>query len=372
MINSARIEVDLDARAFSAFAREQGFGDGLPCIAPTETLVAEYLDATTRSSQEVVALLPPTSGPCTIEKIAINAAMAGAPPDAMPLLCASIEAMADPDFYLAALNATTAPVVPALIVNGDIRHRLSVPFRGGCFGGGDGNAASIGRAIRLIMRNVGGQHVGVTSECVFGQPGRVVGMVVGEWEEQSPWAPLGERQGVPGDAVTAFATMGTANICDTVAGKGRVLLELMGKSMAYLGSNNYLAVCAHFPGQVAVAINPIWANEIIARDVPSIEDVQMLLWEHASQPISSWPADYRQAMEDVGRVKPDGRVHLVASPEDIIVFVCGGLGALHATMLHGFGHTVATTAPVRGSSPMLPETKEHQIDGEHARAAKPN
>src|SRR5580704_2178270 len=97
---SPRVEVDDDVRAFTAFATERGWGDGLPLVPPTEPVVREYTAATTRPPEEVLGNLPPTDAACTVEKVAINAAMAGAPPQAMGLLCAAVEALADPQFDL--------------------------------------------------------------------------------------------------------------------------------------------------------------------------------------------------------------------------------------------------------------------------------
>jgi hypothetical protein len=347
LLSSARVETDLDARAFTEFTIKEGWGDGLPCLPPTEVVVRGYLAAIERDPQDVVAVLPPLHGICTVEKVAVNAAMTGMPPAAMGLLCAAIEAMTDDDFNLASLNATTAPVAPIIIVNGEIRNHLDVPCGSGCFGGAPGSGASIGRALRLVLRNIAGQEIGVTSMSCFGQPARVSGLVVGEWEEESPWRPLAERRGVPGDAVTVFATMGTANIVDTVAQEGGSLVQILGKSLAYIGANGFVSATGSTRGEVVVAVNPVWAKEILARDVGSVRDVQAALWEHAALPIDAWPADYRGPIEDLGRVERDGRVHVVASPDDVIVVVCGGRVGLHGAMLHGFGRSYAATVAVR-------------------------
>ena len=130
-------------------------------------------------------------------------------PAAMP-----IDAMADPLFNLFALNTTTCCVVPAMIVNGPARDELKLPMGPGCFGGDAGTGASIGRASRLIMRNVGGQKVGLNSKSVFGQPGRVTGICVGEWEERSPWPALSVRRGVAAgsNAVTVHGATGTIDV----------------------------------------------------------------------------------------------------------------------------------------------------------------
>jgi len=322
---------------------EAGWGDGLPLIPPTEERVQDFLVKGGRYPDELVALLPPLDAECTVEKIAINAVMAGAPPESLPLLCAAIEAMADPKFDLAGLNATTGSVVPAVIVNGPQRDRLRIPYGAGCLGGVAGPAPAIGRAIRLLMRNVGGQVVGLTSQSTFGTPGRVAGIVFAEWEEKSPWAPLAERRGVAGDAVTVYGAMGTANICDVVANDAMGFLEIIAKSMAYPGANGFLTASA-FSETLAV-IGPVWA-EVIGREFPDIQDVQQIIWDKCALPIDWFRPEYYEPIDKLGRIKPDGRVHLVPTPDDVIVMVAGGMGGLHSAMLHSWGTCLTTTRPV--------------------------
>lgn len=343
-LTSTRHETELDPVAFTAFANAQGWGDGLPLFPPTEDLVQRFVDASGRPADAVVASLDTAASEFTVEKIAVNAAMAGAAPDSMPLLCAAMAAMSDPRFDLPGINATTASVVPALFVNGSIRDELSIPYRQSCLGGAAGGGPAIGRALRLIARNVAGQRPGVTSESVFGQPARVAGIVVGEWEERSPWAPLAERLGVPGNAVTAFPAMGTTPVVDLIADTAANLLETIGKSMAYLGANNFLAQA--IVREIAVAINPTWATKVLGREFPDVADVQAVLHEHASLPIEWFPPRLRLRLEEVDRVAPNGRVYLVTEPDDVIVLVCGGLGGLHATMLHSFSGTHSVTRAV--------------------------
>ncbi len=339
-LTSARLEVEDDVRAFTKLATDAGWGDGLPLVPPREPLVRDYVAASGRFPDELVAELPPRRGRATVEKIAVNAAMAGAPPAAMPLLCAAIGAMAEPSFNLFALNTTTSCVVPGLFVNGPARHDLGIPYGAGCFGGEAGPAPAIGRAVRLVMRNVGGQVVGLSSKSVFGQPGRVAGIVVGEWEERSPWPPLGALRGVPGNAVTVHGCTGTMDIADIVADRGRDLLELVGKSLAFLGTNAFIG--RHHGGEILLALAPRWAD-LIARDFPAIEDLRKALWDHAAMPISLWPKPHQRRLEADDRVDQDGIVRLLKAPEDFLVMVCGGLGNLHALALHTFGPTRAVT-----------------------------
>lgn len=342
-LRSRRVSVDLEAAKFNESLEEFGWGDGLPCIPPTEDLVREYLDSVDREADAILGNLPPSGAPCTVEAVAVNSVLAGAPSAAMPLLCAAVEAVSAPTFNLAGVNATTASVSPALFVNGQIRHDLGLPFGPSCFGGARGPAPAIGRALRFVMRHVAGQVSGVTSESVFGQPARVVGLVAGEWEEESPWPSLAGRRGVAGDAVTAFPALGTANVIDTIGESGGDLLQVIGKSIAYMGAPGYLAATAF--SEIAIAINPVWAK-LIAKDVGNMDEVRLALWEQATMPIDWFPRPNQPGIEELGRVRSDGLVHVVASPDDLLVLVCGGFGSLHCIMLHGFSHSLAVTLPV--------------------------
>jgi hypothetical protein len=342
-LTSERHLVDSDVVAFTAYAQEQGWGDGLPLIPPTAERVEAAVAASGRPADDVIAVLPPAKGACTVEKLAVNAVMAGAPPASMRLLIASIAAMAERDFELHALNATTGSVVPAMLVNGEIRHELSIPSGAGCLGGADGNAPSIGRAVRLVMRNVAGQKVGLTSQSVYGTPGRVAGIVFAEWEERSPWEPLAARRGVQGDAVTVFGAMGTMNICDNRVYDGPAMVQLIGRGLAYPGANGYLTALPF--SEVIVGINPVWAD-LIGRAFPDPADVQERIWAAAALPLELWPEDHHQSYRDAGRVRADGFVSLLTDPQQVLFAVCGGLGALHAAALHSWGSTLAMTWPI--------------------------
>jgi hypothetical protein len=353
---SGQIEADDDAEALIELSVAQGWGDGLPLIPPTSGRVRAFLAENDRYPDELIARMPDESE-CTVEKIVINAVMAGAPADSLELIIAAIEAIAEPDFELYGLNATTAPVYPAFVVNGPVRDRLKIPYSYGCAGGVSTRANAIGRAIRLIMRNVAGQTAGVTSQTTFGSPGRLAGLLIGEWEEKSPWAPLAERRaGVKGDAVTSFSTMGTMNILDTTSIGARAFLEMIGKSVAYPGANCFTPSMEY--SEMTIGINPICA-ELIAKEFPRIEDVQELIWRYASLPGDWLESHHRGQVEAQGRIREDGRIYATPEPKDMILFVCGGLGGLHALGLHSFGSSLSQTKPIA-----------HAVPAGHAEAAE--
>ena len=342
-LTSARLEVlDDEVVAFTKLATDAGWGDGLPVVPPTEERVREWCAASGRFPEELLAEIPPRNGRCTVEKLAVNAVLAGAPASSMPLLCAAVEAMSDPDFNLFALNTTTSCVVPGVFVNGPARDELGIPYGPGCFGGAAGSAPAIGRALRLLMRNVGGQVVGESSKSVFGQPGRVTGIVVGEWEERSPWAPLSERRGIaPGvNAVTVHGCTGTLDVADITADNGSDLVAVIGRSLAIMGTNAFIG--SHHGAQLMIAIAPPWAD-LIARSYTSLDAVCADLWANAALPLTMWPEPHQRALRENLRVDASGVVHVVDSPTEFLVMVCGGLGNLHALALHSFGPTRAVT-----------------------------
>ncbi len=344
---SRRHDTDLDIDAFTRFALEKGWGDGLPLVPPTDARVRGFLAENDRYPDEVIAQLP-GGVECTVEKIVINAVMAGARPEALELLIAMIVSIADPDFELYGVNATTAPVYPAFVVNGLVRDALDIPYSYGCLGGVATHSVAIGRALRLIMRNVAGQLAGVSSQTTFGSPGRIAGILTGEWEERSPWAPLAERRGVAGSAVTSFGTMGTMNVLDTTSHSADDFLEMIGKSVAYAGCNCFSGAVPF--GEMLIAINPICA-EIIGREMPNIEDVQETLWRFSSVRADDLNAVHRDQLIGQGRVRADGRIYATPEPKDVLVFVAGGLGGLHATGFHSFGTSLAQTKPVAAAVP---------------------
>jgi hypothetical protein len=340
LLTSQRHAANSDVVRFTQTAQERGWGDGLPLVPATVARVEEYVEAAGLPPETVLAQMPPLGGDCTVERLAINAVMAGAPARSMPLLVAAVGAVSERDFQLDGLSATTGPAVPALIVNGPARHDLNISFGAGCVGGADGNNAVIGRALRLVMRNVGGQRIGTNSECVFGQPGRITGVVFGEWEERSPWPPLAQRRGVTGNAVTAFGANGTMNINDHSSDRADMLLDRIGKSLSYPGSHGFRP---HAPYCViVVGINPAWAD-IIGRKMPDITRVQERIWDSAALPIDTWPAQHQGELRAAGMVTVDGRVHVVKDPDRLLVVVCGGDAGLHGLALHGPASCVPIT-----------------------------
>ena len=214
-LRARRIEIAPADDEFE-FMFDQGFSDGLPVVPPTPERVMRMLGGTRRDPQEIIAQMPPNMGDVTVEKVAINAVLAGCKPDYMPVVIAAVEAVCTDDFNIHGVMATTMGASPVLVVNGPIRHKLDMNMKLGALGQGSRANATIGRALRLLIRNVGGAEPGGTERSTLGNPMKFT-MCFPEWEERGPWQPLHVERGFEaGDSVvTAFAmTSGPTLIVD--------------------------------------------------------------------------------------------------------------------------------------------------------------
>jgi hypothetical protein len=344
-LTSPLVEVPADPRALYELAIEEHWSDGVPQLPATDDAIEALLAGTAYPADHVVCVLPPVNGVATTEMVAINAALAGVEPLAFPLVLAALEALSEPEWNAFGLTTTTSSVFPMLIVNGPCRDELGVDYRASCMGGAGGRGSmTIGRAVALCLRNIGGQRAGETTKSVFGQPARF-GFCIGEWEERSPWPSLAQRRGFTADddVVTVHGGKGTFPMADIHNDDARDLLYLIAKSIAYPLSNMFLGNVGN--GEVVVAFNPMWA-ERFGTAFPAVDDLTAYLHEHAWQPVDLWPEANATLLRDRHRVDGRGRVHLVERPEQIVPIVCGGLGSLHAIALPSFGESTMQSKPV--------------------------
>src|SRR3989442_5982883 len=166
---------------------ERGVTDGLPVVPPTRARVEAMLQATRRAPGWLLGELPPNYGRVTVEKVAINAVMAGCRPDYLPVVLAAAECACEPAFNLHGVATSTHFSTPLILVNGPVRTRIGLNSGFGVFGPGYRANATIGRALRLLMINIGGARPGEISMSTFGHPGRYT-FCIGENEEASPRA----------------------------------------------------------------------------------------------------------------------------------------------------------------------------------------
>lgn len=213
-LKSRRIEIGADEDEHEAMDA-RGWSDGLPLVPPTEERVLRMLDGTARDPQEVVGLVPPDLAPATVEKIAVNAVMAGCKPEYLPVVLAAVEAVLDESFAMHGVLATTMFVGPVVVVNGPVRRRIGMNAKGNALGQGNRANGAIGRALQLVVRNIGGGRPREADRATLGNPGKYT-YCFAEDEEGSSWQPLSVERGVkPGlSAATVFAGFGLQGVVD--------------------------------------------------------------------------------------------------------------------------------------------------------------
>jgi hypothetical protein len=323
-----------------ALYQERGWTDGLPIVPPTEAAVRELLRWSDRDPREVIGVLPPRQGEATVERIAANAVMAGCRPEYFPVVVTAIEALADPLFNLDSIQATTHPVAPLLIVNGPIAREIGLNAGYNAFGQGFRANVTIGRAVRLVLMNVGGGLPGTGDRSTQGSPAKLA-YCAAENEAENPWEPLHVEAGLPLDVstVTAFGCEGPHNIQDHYSATGLGILHTVAGAMGQAGSNNILGA-----GWPLLSLGPEHAATI-ARDGFSKRQVKEFLFEHARFPLARLGPDYRRyQIERRGAVdSPDAMVPIVQGPDDISVIVVGGAGK-HSSWQPTFGNA---TRPAR-------------------------
>jgi hypothetical protein len=209
-LRSRRVELaGLEDEAEAMFDR--GWTDGLPVVPPTEARVLRMLSGTVRSPDEVVAVVPPDLVECTVEKVAVNAVLAGCKPEYLPVVLACVEAACTTEFNAHGLLATTYFSSPVVIVNGPVARAIGMNSGVNALGQGNRANATIGRALQLVIRNVGGGRPGEVDRATLGNPGKYT-FCFAEDEAGSPWEPL-----VPTSAVTLFAGDGVRGVIDQLS-----------------------------------------------------------------------------------------------------------------------------------------------------------
>ncbi len=216
-LRSRRVELGELEDVFEAMA-ERGWTDGLPVVPPTPERVFRMLAGSRRDPREVVAVVPPDLAECTVEKAAVNAVLAGCRPDYLPVVLAALEAACTSEFNVHGLLATTWAAGPVVVVNGPVAARLGMNSGINVLGQGNRANATIGRALQLIVRNVGGGRPGGVDRATHGNPGKYT-FCFAEDEAGSPWEPLSVERGLaPGaSAVTLFAGSGVQPVADQLS-----------------------------------------------------------------------------------------------------------------------------------------------------------
>jgi hypothetical protein len=317
----------------------RGLTDGLPVVPPTAERVRRAVAASGRDPAELVALIPPNYGRATVEKIAINAVMAGCLPEYLPVVLAAVEAVGDEAFDLHGVSATTNSPTPLVIVNGPIRRRLEINCGAGVFGSGWRANATIGRAVRLVCVNVGGARPGTVSMSTMAHPGRYT-YCIGEHEEVSPWSSLAIEHGFTADesTVALLAADSPLTVYDQRSRTATDLLSTVAGSLAVIVHHRM----THW-GDTLVVLGPEHARTI-AEDGWSKDDVRRFLHERLRWPVrelipgrnggEGLPAHVLAKFADPER--DDTLITKFREAENIKIVVAGGTAGRFSAIVPGW------------------------------------
>lgn len=330
---------------------QKGWTDGLPVVPPTQEKVREMVEFSGRDGEEVLGIVPPREGIATIEKIAINAVMAGCLPAYFPVVLAAVEAMLEPKYNLHWVQLSTGGMCPLTIVTGPLTRELGINSGTNLFGSGFRANATIGRAIRLVLWNIGGAVPDIGRKAVLGHPSEYSHCIAER--DDTPWEPLHVERGfAPQDSCVTVVTTTSYQRTDSFLSRMAAKMAAFSGFMA-VGQMLYVAVLAP---QVA------W---ILARQGWSKQDVRQYLWDTARVPMSEimsrggsirgvgcqdddtftarglslegrWP-------NWVDTTNPETRVPVTSNPEDIIVVVAGGMAFGWCACLEAIKHSSPVT-----------------------------
>jgi len=339
---AARHAAPDDLLDFQAFLMERGWGDGLPAIPATPERVAAMLAGTRRPAADPVAVLPPRLGRATVERVAVNAVLAGALPEHLPVILAAVEAVSQPAFNLQAIQTTTHPCSPLVIVNGPLATRLGINGGGNALGQGHRANAVIGRALRLVLQNVGGARPGHEDRATLGHPGKY-SYCVAENETASPWEPLSVERGFARETstVTVCGSEAPHNINDHGSSTPEGILTTVVGSVATVGINNI-----YLGGEPLVILGPEHAATV-AGGGWSKARFKQALWERAQVPLSRFDASNLERFAVIHPAgfkdrPPETLAPIAREWSDIMIVVAGGAGK-HSVFVPTFGATRSVT-----------------------------
>ena len=327
---------------------EKEWSDGLPVVPPTEERVAAMLAVTNRDPEELIGLVPPLMAPATVRAIALHAVMAGCRPEYLPVVIGATECLLEERFNLILLQATTSAGAPFILVNGPYAQSIGLSGGMGCFGPGYRANATVGRALRLMMLNLGGGIPGITALSGFGGPWRYT-YCVAENEEESPWPSYSQSRGYGADenVVTALPLEGPVLVWDDASEGPERLVVAIADMMSALGGGNI-----YRQADMAVVLSPQHA-EIFAKAGMSREATHRMLIERAGRRLGEirrggiwrgesgaarWP--FKVRLDD-----DDAFVPAIGDPGDLHLIVAGGSGSPSSLVMHGI--TVASRAVSR-------------------------
>lgn len=323
------------------FFFEKPWSDGLPVVIPTEERIERMLTGTRRDPDEVLGTVPPALETATVYGVATHAVMAGCKPEYLPIVLAGMEAVLEESFNVGGIQATLHSAAPLMVVNGPYAKEIGLHGGLGCFGPGFRANATIGRAIRLMLLNLGSGIPGITSLSTFGQPSRYT-FCIAENEAESPWEPLSVSLGFgPEENVLTVAAVENPQIAfdDTSSDADRLLVAIA-DTMSHLGSFNNWFNC-----DLVVALSPQQAA-ICHKSGLTKADVHERLCQMAGRRMGDLRrgGNYRDARMENLPIQIDLNddnffVPTIKDPNSLKVIVAGGVPGPVSVVMHGWNGT---------------------------------
>jgi hypothetical protein len=316
---------------------DKAWSDGLPVVTPTEARLERMLAGTHRDPSGLVGHVPPMMEPATVRTVAIHALMAGCKPEYLPVVLAGLELILRPEFNMNGVQGTMNAAAPLMIVSGPYAARIGLHGGNGCFGPGFRANATIGRAIRLMLFNLGGGIPGVASATIFATPLRYTACIT-ENMEKSPWESIAASRGYAAadDVITCAMVESPRQCFDDVSQEPQRLLTGIADSMSAMGSWNM-----HARSDMVVAMGPQHAS-ICARAGMSRADVHQHLYRIAGRKVrdlkggGNWRRERALALpRGVDPDDDEAFVHAIQDPADLHLIVAGGWGPCTA-ICHGW------------------------------------
>lgn len=348
MSDTAEAEVldipEMDPDAWAEYVEARGWSDGLPLVVPTEESVARMMDGARGDNEPFPAITPRLLVP-TLRSLAANAVMAGCRPAYLPVVLAALRGVLVADYNLHGTLATTHSCAPMVMVNGPLRQALNINCGSNCMGQGWRANAAIGRALQLILLNIGGAKPAVMDRSTFGSPAKYT-FCFGENEENSPFPPYHVRHGFGAEesVATVMSAEPNHNLNDHGSTTGEGLLTTFAGAIASPAANT-----ASAKGPFFIVFGPEHAATL-ARDHWTVETIQQFLFEKARVPVAEVSAENRSRHDTAGHLPEGGFYKVAPTPDDIHVAVAGGPGK-HSAWIPSFGGTAAISVRVKPPAP---------------------
>lgn len=318
-----------------------GWTDGLPVVPATAEPVRAMLDYLRLDPAHVVGIVPPRRGLATVEKVVVNCVMAGCLPQHVPIVIAALEAMLEPGFNLEGVQTTTNPCAPLVMVSGPAVKKLGFNTKDCALGHGSRANAAIGRAVRLILWNIGGGYPGSPCRTTFGHPG-YYSYCIAEDQESNPWEPLHVTRGFDEhDTVVTVTAVDAPHATATGAlvNPPEQVLFNIADSIARIGNNN------QFGGHMVVVLGPV-AAACLAKGglgkLDVVEGLKRLATRPAAELLRNGHVEHMPA-EELAVLKaqpPDAPFHFIRGLDTVVLLTTGSVGAVgsYAAVCPGWGH----------------------------------